>query len=282
MTPRAVLQPRHVRAGGTYGYTYNAAGRMSRSSGSTASCRLRTNMTPWAARRSAPSPLPPPSPSIGVRLRRPPHRRIQRDLRRPHPRIRLERVGAGRGDRRRCGLLHPRRSHRPPGLRHQRDRSQNLDRHLHPLRRRPRLHQAPPPPGQWFQSESGLHQNWMRDYDPTTGRYLQADPLGLMDGASVYGYVGQNPGRWIDPLGLWTVGPRSGALPDYNPYTDDLVQCDGDDCYDLWQKDQDACFSKLAAHTIADLPACLRRASDIYNHCMSGSGGPPPAPWAAR
>lgn len=32
-------------------------------------------------------------------------------------------------------------------------------------------------PGQWFQSESGLHQNWMRDYDPTTVRYLQADPL---------------------------------------------------------------------------------------------------------
>ena len=42
-------------------------------------------------------------------------------------------------------------------------------------------------PGQWFQSESGLHQNWMRDYDPTTGRYIQADPLGLVDGASVYG-----------------------------------------------------------------------------------------------
>ena len=42
-------------------------------------------------------------------------------------------------------------------------------------------------PGQWFQSESGLHQNWMRDYDPTTGRYIEADPLGLVDGASVYG-----------------------------------------------------------------------------------------------
>ena len=47
--------------------------------------------------------------------------------------------------------------------------------------------------GQWFQSESGLHQNWMRDYDPTTGRYLQADPLGLFDGASVYGYPDQAP-----------------------------------------------------------------------------------------
>jgi uncharacterized protein RhaS with RHS repeats len=27
-------------------------------------------------------------------------------------------------------------------------------------------------PGQWFQAEAGLHQNWMRDYDPTTGRYM--------------------------------------------------------------------------------------------------------------
>ena len=56
-------------------------------------------------------------------------------------------------------------------------------------------------PGQWFQSESGLHQNWMREYDPTTGRYIQADPLGLVDGASVYGYVSQNPGRYVDPRG---------------------------------------------------------------------------------
>jgi len=57
-------------------------------------------------------------------------------------------------------------------------------------------------PGQWFQSESGLHQNWMRDYDPTTGRYIQADPLGLVDGASVYTYASSNPMRYIDPKGL--------------------------------------------------------------------------------
>ncbi len=41
----------------------------------------------------------------------------------------------------------------------------------------------------------------MRDYDRTTGRYLQADPLGLVDGASVYGYVVQNPMRYTDPTG---------------------------------------------------------------------------------
>jgi RHS repeat-associated protein len=85
-------------------------------------------------------------------------------------------------------------------------------------------------PGQWFQSESGLHQNWMRDYDPTTGRYLQADPLGLVDGASVYGYAGQNPGRWIDPRGEeykpgktppgdWPRPPENlcGKKPKWNP-----------------------------------------------------------------
>ncbi|WP_139212301.1 RHS repeat-associated core domain-containing protein [Jannaschia pohangensis] len=61
-------------------------------------------------------------------------------------------------------------------------------------------------PGQWFQSESGLHQNWMRDYDPTTGRYMQADPLGLVDGASVYGYAGQSPQVNADPTGLcWNI-----------------------------------------------------------------------------
>jgi len=56
-------------------------------------------------------------------------------------------------------------------------------------------------PGQWFQAESGLHQNWMRDYDPVTGRYIQPDPLGLIDGASVYGYALQSPMRWTDPRG---------------------------------------------------------------------------------
>ena len=42
----------------------------------------------------------------------------------------------------------------------------------------------------------------MRDYDPTTGRYLQADPLGLVDGPSVYGYVSNSPLRGIDRTGL--------------------------------------------------------------------------------
>ena len=67
-------------------------------------------------------------------------------------------------------------------------------------------------PGQWFQIESGLHWNWHRHYDPTTGRYLQVDPLGmaalLSDGPSVYGYGGQSPISKKDILGLRLRGHR--------------------------------------------------------------------------
>ncbi|SFI65617.1 RHS repeat-associated core domain-containing protein [Jannaschia pohangensis] len=51
-----------------------------------------------------------------------------------------------------------------------------------------------------------LTQNWIRDYDPTTGRHIQADPLGLVDGASVYGYAGQSPQVNADSTGLcWNI-----------------------------------------------------------------------------
>lgn len=52
----------------------------------------------------------------------------------------------------------------------------------------------------------------MRDYDPTTGRYIQGDPLGLVDGPSVYGYALQNPERYIDPRGEQSLrGPMTTA-----------------------------------------------------------------------
>ena len=36
-------------------------------------------------------------------------------------------------------------------------------------------------------------------------RFLEADPLGLVDGPSVYGYAQQNPQRYTDPTGLYCV-----------------------------------------------------------------------------
>jgi RHS repeat-associated protein len=56
-------------------------------------------------------------------------------------------------------------------------------------------------PGQWFQLETGLHYNWHRQYDPTEGRYTQPDPLGFVDGPSVFAYARGAPQGLVDPDG---------------------------------------------------------------------------------
>lgn len=56
-------------------------------------------------------------------------------------------------------------------------------------------------PGQQASSGGGLFYNYHRDYDPASGRYIQSDASGLLDGPSTYGYVHQNPLSLIDPQG---------------------------------------------------------------------------------
>ena len=72
-------------------------------------------------------------------------------------------------------------------------------------------------PGQYYDAETGLHYNYFRDYDPSTGRYVESDPVGIEGGNNTYVYVENNSLNWFDSKGLlkfkwWgPIDPRAGS-----------------------------------------------------------------------
>jgi RHS repeat-associated protein len=57
-------------------------------------------------------------------------------------------------------------------------------------------------PGQYYDSETSLHYNYYRDYDPSTGRYVESDPIGLGGGLNTFAYVSNSPLMKVDFFGL--------------------------------------------------------------------------------
>ena len=57
-------------------------------------------------------------------------------------------------------------------------------------------------PGQYFDIETAKHYNWNRYYDPTTGSYITADPIGLKGGINPFWYSSNDPINKKDVNGL--------------------------------------------------------------------------------
>jgi RHS repeat-associated protein len=80
-------------------------------------------------------------------------------------------------------------------------------------------------PGQFSLNESGLYYNYFRTYDPSMGRYLESDPIGLEGGNySTYAYANNDPIDASDPYGLYTVLP---GVPTPSPELQALLNCIG-------------------------------------------------------
>ncbi len=67
-------------------------------------------------------------------------------------------------------------------------------------------------PGQVYDAETKLSDNWHRTYSPQLGRYVQSDPIGLQGGVNTYNYVGGDPVNSVDPLGLQAIPSPAGLI----------------------------------------------------------------------
>jgi RHS repeat-associated protein len=56
-------------------------------------------------------------------------------------------------------------------------------------------------PGQYFDTETGLDYNYFRDFEPSIGRYVESDPIGLDGGIDTYLYTLGDPLGTFDPDG---------------------------------------------------------------------------------
>jgi RHS repeat-associated protein len=89
--------------------------------------------------------------------------------------------------------------------------------------------------GYWWDAALELYHVRHRVYDPRLGRWLQRDPLGYAAGSNLYSYVMNQPGRFVDPLGLrWAqAGGESGGTPP-EPCSGEHKQAEPDDGWLNW------------------------------------------------
>jgi RHS repeat-associated protein len=123
-------------------------------------------------------------------------------------------------------------------------------------------------PGQHFDRESMLHYNNYRDYDPSLGRYIQFDPLGLDGGINPYIYTFNNPINSSDFLGLKPQIFSGSCDPCQGKYIEDQGEC---------HEDNIKCLSKVVwfniigrGKCVGKFAVCMQKAYFDALDCVSG------------
>jgi RHS repeat-associated protein len=103
--------------------------------------------------------------------------------------------------------------------------------------------------GREYDPETGLYHYRARGYDASTGRFLQRDPLGFMDGLSLHEYVASQPTTASDPKG--TSGTKlDKALDAATAATKRALELHVEKgrAYDAWKKADDAYIAAVLAY----------------------------------
>jgi len=117
-------------------------------------------------------------------------------------------------------------------------------------------------PGQYYNAETGLNYNYYRDYNPSIGRYIESDPMGILEGTNhLFVYARNNSIRFKDPLGLDTVG--CDGVPDWLETPCRLECCaKHDECFDKnqckWTSFTKKC-SKNCDQCNDDVKDCIKK-----------------------
>jgi RHS repeat-associated protein len=80
-----------------------------------------------------------------------------------------------------------------------------------------------------YDGETGLYYNRARYYDPTVGRFVSEDPIGLAGGVNEYAYAGNDPVNATDPSGTCTITYHWSMWSDGTDFTIDAVTSEGCD-----------------------------------------------------
>jgi RHS repeat-associated protein len=150
--------------------------------------------------------------------------------------------------------------------------------------------------GREWDSETGLYYYRARYYDPTTGRFINEDPVRFWSGVDFYKYVDNSPPNAVDPSGEQKIygnwcGPdwTGGHKESYDPGHDHLM-ADGkpyykppDDALDKACMKHDMCYYNCRADNKCDKTArknCMVSCNRELAGAAHNSGISGPREWA--